>query len=401
MSKSRIESLNRCIEQHLGNNLIWSTCCELRESDKYGCGIFAIRDIQPNEILFYDKPLLLGPTGDPKESVMCVMCYKKLEKPKDYLCREQCGQLLCDNDLCATQHRTECKYLREWMPKNPNDISFPKMKALSVIRSQFLTINQLEFLNLMQKNYSKTNSEIFFDNEFENFPENDEILSLFKAAEAAINTNALKVLYKQADSECVNLRGLYPIVSLMNHKCTPNSRRDVDSTFLNRVSATRSICEGEEIFTSYSQLLWSTPSRRIQLLMSKQFLCTCQRCSDPNENYTNISAIRCLNKSCSGLVLLIEPTNFKSDAKCNQCQLVCNNKKYFQIQEIAASMTKNFLYTTKHSLFDLVEFIDKKLTNIIPTCSQFVLEMKLETIWKYEPISQRGNKNSQYKQKKV
>lgn len=391
MFKVRIENLNRCIKQHLGD-LKWSTCCELRESMKFGCGIFAIRDIEPNEILFYDKPLLLGPTGDPNESVSCVSCYKKLPNDINNLCASNCGQLVCKREECISQHQNECQYLNSLKPKNPNQLSFTKMKALSVIRSQFLNEGQLEFLGLMQKNYSKTNKEIFFDDEFENFPQDKQILAILKATEAAINTNALKVLYKHNESDCVNLRGLYPIVSLMNHNCTPNTRRDIDGEFLNRVVATRKIYKNDEIFTTYSQLLWSTPSRRIQLLMSKQFLCACNRCCDPTEKNSNISAIRCQNKKCSGYVLPVDSTNFKSDGKCNQCEMVCNNKRFLQIQEIAASMTKGFLSRSKFTLSDLVDFIETRLSSIIPSSSQFVLEMKLDAIWKYNATSESGNR---------
>lgn len=45
--------------------------------------------------------------------------------------------------------------------------------------------------------------------------------------------------------------------------------------------AAREIKAGEEMTTSYSALLWSTPFRQINLAHTKHFRCRCDRCADP------------------------------------------------------------------------------------------------------------------------
>lgn len=233
-------------------------------------------------------------------------------------------------------------------------------------------------------------NEIYFDGEFENFPQDTKTVAELRAASAAINTNTFKVLYRSdRGSSDVSVRGFYPIMSLINHKCSPNTRRDIDSKFMSRVSATQPIKKDEQIFISYSQLLWGTNTRRMHMMVSKQFLCTCERCIDPTENSTNLSAICCADKSCSGLVLPIEPINLKSNAKCSCCGLICENKRFLQSQEFAGAIIRNFL-NKKFTLEELNEFFETRLYKLVPKSSQFVVECKLKTVWKYHATNDNG-----------
>lgn len=305
------------------------------------------------------------------------------------MCADKCGLILCGQSKCAEQHKTECLLLQKWKPKNPAELSFTKIKALFVIRSLFLDEKQRKFLDLMQKNYISLKTEIYFDDEFEQFPQSSETVDYLRATSAAINTNAFKVLYREHCSGDVSLRSFYPIMSLINHKCTPNTRHDIDSNCVNRVFASRSIKKDEQIFISYSQLLWGTILRRMHLMMSKQFLCTCDRCIDPTERSTHLSAIRCQDRACSGLVCPIEPVNFKSDAKCISCERICENKRFLQIQEMATSMSRGFSNNNRN-LTELKHFLEMRLNKLVPNCNQFVIEAKLTAIWKCEPITVDG-----------
>lgn len=78
-----------------------------------------------------------------------------------------------------------------------------------------------------------------------------------------------------------SLRGLYPLASMMNHACTPNTRHGYDERQRMAVRAAMHIPAGTEITNSYTSLLWGTTARRYQLAVTKHFLCACSRCSDP------------------------------------------------------------------------------------------------------------------------
>lgn len=247
----------------------------------------------------------------------------------------------------------------------------------------------------MQTNFVNTKLELYFLKEFENIPQDGKLINRLRNASATINTNAFQILYRISKSDDVNIRAFYPIDSLMNHHCTPNTRRNVDGQFISHVSATQKILKDEEIFTSYSQLLWGTYSRRMHLMASKQFLCSCDRCIDSSERKTNISAIKCQDKKCCGMVLPIVPINFRSVAKCSKCGEICENKRYLQIQEIASSMVRNILAAPKLHLLKLADFLETKLKAVVPSCSQFVIEAKLGAIWKCNESSLEGeNLNS-------
>lgn len=397
MKTERITDLMECIKQHIDDHQKLFENCELRQTDEYGCGIFATRDIEPNEVLFRDVPLMLGPSGKANEPIVCVVCYRKIDnEPKIFLCDSNCGLIICKSDKCAREHKLECILFKQWRSKNPNEISFKKMKAVIIIRSMFLNENQRKFLSLMQKNFLVNKFEMYFAEEFDNFPDDKEIIASLRNASAAVNTNAFQVLYRSFNSGDINIRGFYPVVSLMNHHCTPNTRRIVDNQFSSYISTTRRISKDEQIFTTYSQLLWGTNSRRMQLMASKQFLCICSRCTDPNECGTYISAVNCQDKQCNGMVLPIDAINFKSDAKCNKCTKICKNNRYLQIQEIASSMVKNFQIESQCNLKTLVDFMEKRLKTIIPECNQFVIELKLRVIWKYNPKNFEGEHSLEY-----
>lgn len=129
----------------------------------------------------------------------------------------------------------------------------------------------------------------------------------------------------------------------------------------------------------------------MQLMVPKQFLCQCERCSDQTEGGTNISGIKWENKTCTGLVLPINSLDFRSSAKCNECHSLVEYKQILQIQDVASNMAKNKLKVkNKFYLFELVDFIESKLKNILPECSQFIIEVKLEAIWKCDPHSREG-----------
>lgn len=390
-NQNRLNELNECIRNHVDCATTWFSSCELRVSKEFGCGVFATRDIEPNEFLFIDRPLMLGPSANKSDPIVCVMCYEKIENDFDSrLCPNRCGFILCGSAECSNHHKTECQLLQSWKPKNADQFSWTKMKALLVIRALLIPETDKKFLDLMQKNYISVENDIFFDGEFADFPQDAKTFADLRAASAAINTNAFKVLYHTNDATSdVSIRGFYPIVSLINHNCVPNIRRDTDSKFMSRVSASQHIKKDEQIFTSYSQLLWGTNTRRMHMMVSKQFLCTCERCTDPTENSTNLAAIRCTDRSCTGLILPIEPINLTSNAKCNSCGVVCESKRFLQTQEMAGIIMHVFM-KKKFTLDELNDFIEKRLYKVLPECSQFVVECKLKTIWKYNATNEKG-----------
>lgn len=83
------------------------------------------------------------------------------------------------------------------------------------------------------------------------------------------------------DNKSISLKGLYPVAAFMNHCCVPNTMHNFDEKLQMIVKASLPIRKGQEITTTYTNSIWPTRLRQNHLLSSKQFLCTCTRCCDP------------------------------------------------------------------------------------------------------------------------
>lgn len=64
------------LKNHLGELHNESHPWALTYEEPYGRGVVASRDIQENELIFYDKPLLIGPRVNNYEKIFCIICYK-------------------------------------------------------------------------------------------------------------------------------------------------------------------------------------------------------------------------------------------------------------------------------------------------------------------------------------
>lgn len=197
------------------------------------------------------------------------------------------------------------------------------------------------------------------------------------------NTNAFQTVINTSIDEIdknVSLKGLYPLTGLLNHQCTPNTRHSINKQFMQTLYATKRILKGEEIFTSYSQILWNTITRYIHLTLTKQFQCVCKRCEDPTENNTFLSSLKCFNKTCTGILLSQNPLQITSPWKCN----ICNSENHFQkvlkMQEFISSIIKSTV--RDKTVNQLLEFVNTKILKIVPVNSQFIIEVKLKILWK-------------------
>ena len=96
------------------------------------------------------------------------------------------------------------------------------------------------------------------------------------------------------------------------------------------------------------------------LSQTKCFKCDCQRCQDPKELGTNLSALKCKNKSagCLEVVNPIDSQSLDSDFVCDTCQFVISSDMAKMMQDtgyslsealILASLTQNI--TTDCALY--------------------------------------------------
>lgn len=168
---------------------------------------------------------------------------------------------------------------------------------------------------------------------------------------------------------------------MMNHVCVPNVRYVFDAVHVMIVQAVRPIKRGEELFTSYLQLFWGTLSRRLQLKATKEFMCSCQRCADPTENGTYISALKCAKQECTdGRLLPVDSLLISSPWRCDVCALELEFKKVSRIQDVLSSIIIAKLRSNR--LDEVHEFLRHTVPDILPATNQFAIELKLYTIWR-------------------
>ncbi|NXV31542.1 SMYD2 methyltransferase, partial [Rissa tridactyla] len=118
------------------------------------------------------------------------------------------------------------------------------------------------------------------------YPDNAALVVLF----AQVNCNGFTI----EDEELSHLgSAIFPDVALMNHSCCPNVIVTYKGT-LAEVRAVKEIEPGEEVFTSYIDLLYPTEDRNDRLRDSYFFNCDCRECTTKEKDKEKLE-IRKLN----------------------------------------------------------------------------------------------------------
>ncbi|WRX31508.1 SET domain - like 10 [Theobroma cacao] len=122
--------------------------------------------------------------------------------------------------------------------------------------------------------------------------------------------------------------GLYPVISIINHSCLPNSVLVFEGR-LAVVRAVQHIPKDAEILISYIETATSTITRQKTLKEQYLFTCTCPCCikvgqHDDIQESAILEGYRCRDNRCSGFLLR------ESDDKgfvCQQCGLTRNKEE--------------------------------------------------------------------------
>ncbi|KAJ8973701.1 hypothetical protein NQ317_000753 [Molorchus minor] len=144
------------------------------------------------------------------------------------------------------------------------------------------------------------------------------------------------------------------------------------------VRASVFIKEGTEIFHSYSRIIWGTMTRIYHLLRTKHFICKCERCSDPTEFGTYMTAIYC--KECKGKVIPINPLKSESNWKCEECKTIVTGTQVGELMSVLGSIL-NGCDRVVSDIQRILNFLNSKLLNIVPENNLVVVEIKYKMIW--------------------
>lgn len=354
----------------------------------HGRGICATRDISTDELIFSEVPLLHGPVVKDQFYLVCVSCYRPvIESDK---CPNLCGLPICGSNCSrAALHLQECALLLSWRPKCGHQLTESVLKVLTAIRSLLLPDNKKQLLFALQANrvhkYEKCVDMALLH--FQN-PPGLKITNELKHITAILNTNAFQVINgctgTVVGGKEISTKGLYALQGQLNHECVPNTRHTVNEDHITSVYAVKPIRKGDELTTTYTNILWSTPSRRGHLLLTKQFACKCLRCMDPTERCTYLAGIKCFLKTCNGgLLLPTEPIAMSCPWKCNLCGDLVSFSKICNIQEVLSKIVCSKIRDMPiAALMAEIQSDKGMLLRTLGATNQFIVEMKLQIIWK-------------------
>ncbi|KAI8428142.1 hypothetical protein MSG28_002394 [Choristoneura fumiferana] len=177
-----------------------------------------------------------------------------------------------------------------------------------------------------------------------------------------------------SQKKMVPLRALYPLSAFLNHSCIPNTRNQFNDEYFMAVYASRDIKAGEEIVSCYTGLLLCTPARRIQLYKTKSFWCKCERCSDSTEMGTRLSALRCFDKECVGVLLPVTPLDPQCEWQCDNCRAMEPPARVAAVQSVLGSLVGTF---SLDDHLQLETFVLERLAVLIPYSNHIFVDMRL------------------------
>ncbi|XP_075211338.1 SET domain-containing protein SmydA-8-like isoform X2 [Lycorma delicatula] len=306
-----------------------------------GRGLRAGRDFQPGDVIFWDRPVILGPRkcGPP----ICVGCHLGGDNLES--CPKGCKLPVCNSECAQSQrHQYECTLLCSYGNCVPeNSWSSDLLRSLTAIRCLQLNNEDRLVVQCLQANVQPDcnweSEKIKRALEEELKSEDEEWMML---CSRIMDTNAFETIKHERLFDTGRegtLRGLYPVAALVNHDCSPNATYFYDDKCNMLVTAARAITSGDELTTSYCSLLWDTASRRMHLAQTKKFACRCNRCTDPTEFGTLLSGLPCPHAPCTGIVLCTNPlTPHRSDWICNECSSNIKLDQVMKLQKVQGTL---------------------------------------------------------------
>ncbi|CAG4998078.1 unnamed protein product [Parnassius apollo] len=348
------------------------------ESPLGGRGLFTTENISSGEVLFVDHPLVYGPRSGTIIQRGCTVC-NVLNTNNLFKCYK-CSLLLC-SESCQNNsaHYNDCRVISGWRNKVPIEEVDDELlsRALTAIRALLLNEDQKQFITSLQAHVlPQHGTEIKDLRQYFEIPTEDEQFMIL--ASCVLDANAFQIATSYERKE-MGKRGLYPVSSLMNHHCVPNTRYNYNSDLQMIVKAVKPIRAGSEIFTCYTGLLWGTPARRIHLYKTKHFFCKCERCADPTERGTLLAALKCFSSECPGSLLPIEPLKSSSSWRCLECGLRVPCDNICTLQSALGSLMGSLDFG---NIDELENFFLTRVTKYIPKTNQIVVDLQCRLIWK-------------------
>jgi len=350
------------------------------------CGrlLMAARDISAGEIIFTDTPGAVGPDNNPKP--ICLTCYKTLPGLV-YRCRH-CSWPLC-SPFCQQDdgpHARECQLFRIHSPRfeiADYNKSCPSYNAIMTIRILWLKENKPDtwkLLDMLMDHVEEIKEEDKIMTGVVDFIRNHCKLTQFTEKEilhvmGIIDTNSY--IIGENPNKDVDLQGLFPITSIINHSCSANTICFARDNFKFACRAVKNIKKGEELTTNYLHYhyhFFGLSYRLPELSDFWHFKCNCHRCKDFTEFGTLSDALVC--KECDEGRLIPLNMNPGSEWVCSTCY---GSQSSQDVMMVITYWWNIIDKTSKYDIKVLLELLQKTL-QIFDKSHYYNLEVKRRII---------------------
>ncbi|CAI9764046.1 unnamed protein product [Fraxinus pennsylvanica] len=313
--------------------------------------LFTTRDLSPGEVILSEDPYVSVPNKN-KESPnsKCEWCFSSSNVKKCSGCHVvwYCGST-CQK-LDWKLHSVECKALAK-VDKNRVKSITPSIRLMVKLYLRRKLQHQKIVPTTATDNYNLVEALVSHMPDLEEkqlvlyaqmanlvalilqWPEQEINIKEIAENFSKLSCNAHSI----CDSELRPLgTGLYPVISIINHSCLPNSVLVFEGR-LAVVRAVQHIPKGTEVSISYVETAGSTITRQKALKEQYFFSCTCSRCIkmgqfDDIEESAVLEGYRCKDRKCNGFLLRdLDNKGFI----CKHCGLLRNKE---EIENIASEV---------------------------------------------------------------
>ncbi|KAL1494288.1 hypothetical protein ABEB36_009911 [Hypothenemus hampei] len=293
------------------------------------------------------------------------------------LCEKGCGLNLC-SDSCenSLNHIKECKILRDLHLQKYDDFCSVLYENFTPIRSLLLNDADKEVIScLIAHDREEHGHEIDTLKKKLGFQFKEDDENFLKNVCRALDANAFEVALG-CETSPSSVKGLYPLGSLANHSCVPNTMHVFNEKREMIVKAAVFIPKNSEIFHSYTRIIWGTITRLFHLHNTKHFICKCPRCKDPKEFGTYMSAILC--KLCKGVIIPVNQYKAFGKWQCQDCKNVIAGKEIGELMSLLGSILRDIRNDDFPFMY---RFLQGKLKSVVPEYNQVTVELKYKIVW--------------------
>ncbi|KAK4490099.1 hypothetical protein RD792_000756 [Penstemon davidsonii] len=313
--------------------------------------LFTSRDFSPGEVIISENPYVSVPNKN-RESPQwkCEWCFSLANLKKCSACHVvwYCSSKCQKSDWKL--HRVECQALSKVDKERVKSLT-PSIRLMVKLYLRRKLENEKMFPSTATENYKNVEALVSHISDVDEkqlvlYAQMANLVNLIlqwpdseiNIKEVAENFSKLACnAHTICDSELRPLgTGLYPVISIINHSCLPNSVLVFEGR-LAVVRAVEHIPKDTEVLISYVETAGSTITRQKALKEQYFFSCTCPRCikmgqSDDIRESAILEGYCCKNSGCNGFLLR------DSDDKgfvCQQCGLLRDKE---EIKYIASEL---------------------------------------------------------------